>query len=203
MIKDKTFIIDLDNTIISTIESIINLNNKLYPSKYVQFNKQFDWFLKPMINSEEELSELFKLFDHKDFYKDVIVYDNAIEIINELAEDNRVVICSKHSEKRKPITTAWINKTMPKVEIVFVDNFEDKGKVFDNVFMVIDDKIDCLDSFDNDVYKICFGNYVWNQESNDVRCCSWLEVKRRIECIERMENSTIQFKMEYESTWYK
>ena len=214
MIKDKTFCIDLDSTIADTSKTIISLHNKLYPSKYIEFNEQHDWQFKPMINTKEELSDLFKLFDHEDFYKDVIVFPNAIEIINELAENNRVVICSKHNESRKRISKEWINKVMPKVEVVFVDNFEDKGKLFDKVDYVIDDKPECFENFSDDTTCILFNEYQWNKDCESYeRCMNWNEVKSHIETregfrtiIERVNK--IQFVEDYLGTgvklkWYQ
>ena len=164
MIKDKITIIDLDSTLIDTSKTIINLHNKLYPSKYIKFNPNHDWNFNPMINTKEDLSNLLKLFVHEDFYKDVIVFPNAIEIINELAENNRVYIASKHCESRKRLSREWINKVMPKVEIVFVDSFEDKGKLFDKVDYVIDDRIDTLDSFSDNTVRILYSQYQWNKD---------------------------------------
>ena len=177
MIKDKVIVLDFDSCIIDTSKSIIQLHNKLNPDKYIEYNPNHDWNFSPMINTKEELTELFKLFDHKDFYGDtLVVFPNAIEVINRLAEDNKVYIVSKHMESRKPLTTKWVNKVMPKVEVAFVDNFEDKGKLFDNAFCIIDDRIDCLNSFNSNVHKICFSNFQWNQDWNYTRCCSWSNI---------------------------
>ena len=184
IIKDKIICIDLDNTIISTPESLVNLHNKINPNNKLTLPNNINWDFSPMINTKEELSELFKLFDNEDFYGDtLVVYSGAIEVINRLAEDNKVYIVSKHMESRKPLTTAWVNKVMPKVEIIFVDDFEDKGKLFDDCYAVVDDKIECLDSFNNNVYKICFGNFQWNQYWNGMRRMSWKDVINTLECI--------------------
>src|SRR5574344_2504244 len=143
MIKDKVIVLDFDSCIIDTSKSIIQLHNKLNPDKYIEYNPNHDWNFSPIINTKEELTELFKLFDNKDFYGDtLVVFPNAIEVINRLAEDNIIFICSKHCDSRKPLTTAWINKVMPKVELIFVDNFADKGKLLKNCDIVIDDRID-------------------------------------------------------------
>lgn len=184
IIRDKIICIDLDNTIINTPESLVNLHNKIKPNNKLTLPNNINWDFSPMINTKEELSELFKLFDNEDFYGDtLVVYSGAIEVINRLAEDNKVYIVSKHMESRKPLTTAWVNKVMPKVELVFVDNFEDKGKLFENCYAVVDDKIECLDSFNNNVYKICFGNFQWNQYWNGMRRMSWKDVINTLECI--------------------
>ena len=210
MIKDKTIICDLDNTIVSTIESIVNLNNKLNPNNHIQFNEQHDWKLYPMVKTDEELSNLFKLFDHEEFYKDVIVFPNAIEIINKLAENNRVYIVSKHCESRKRLSREWINKVMPKVEIRFVDNFEDKGKLFKDCDYCIDDRVDTLDSFSEDTTCILYGSYQWNRNCNNYcyyRGMNWNEVYNHMKFmgrfVEQRDNDMIKesFKKEYDSVW--
>lgn len=173
--KDKIICIDLDNTIINTSKTIINLHNKLNPQNQYNYTDKIDWKFKPIIKTNEELSELFKLFDHKDFYKDVVVFPNAIEYINKLAETNKILICSKHCESRKKLTKAWINKVMPKVEVIFVDNFQDKGNIECDI--VIDDRLDSLDSFSDDVLKLCYGIYEWNRHSDYYEIYDWYEIE--------------------------
>ena len=216
MIKDKQLIIDLDSTIVNSSLTIVNLYNKLKPNNQLTYTPNHSWGFSPIVNTKEELSNLFKLFDHEDFYKDVIVFPNAIEIINKLAENNRIVICSKHSPSRKPITTKWINEVMPKVEIRFVDNFEDKGKLFDNCDYIIDDKPESFENFSDKTICILFGEYQWNKDCTDYeRCMNWLEVQGYIECKERTReyfksnrsvfNSRFKtdFEKEYTCEWTK
>ena len=211
MIKDKTIIIDLDSTIVDSSATIVNLYNKLNPDNQLTYTPNHSWGFEPIIRTKEELSNLFKLFDHEDFYKDVIVFPNAIEIINELAENNRVYIVSKHCESRKPITTKWTNKVMPKIEIIFVDNFEDKGKLFNNCDYCIDDKWESFENFSEDTACILFGEYQWNKDCDDYhRCMGWNEVKGYIECRERFreyisyyKNNPMQFVENYLGTQIK
>ena len=214
MIKDKILIFDLDNTIISTPESLVNLHNKLKPNNQLILPKQIDWKFSPMIKSDEELSELFKLFDHKDFYGDTLaVFPNAIEVINKLAENNRVIICSKHMESRKPLSEEWISKVMPKVKVVFVDDFEDKGSLFPDCDVVVDDRVDCLDNFNNDCFKLLYGTYQWNRDSNYFEVENWCQIEqvinnmffynklnKLVDEFINTNNETI-FKEEYECKW--
>ena len=67
MIKDKIICIDLDNTLINTPLSLVKLHNKVNPNNEYTYTNNIDWKFRPMINTKEELKELFKLFDHKDF----------------------------------------------------------------------------------------------------------------------------------------
>lgn len=63
----------------------------------------------------------------------------------------------------------------PKAELKFVDNFSDKGKIECDV--AIDDKPESLNSFNDTVLKICFGDYVWNKSWDGVKMTNWLEIK--------------------------
>ena len=217
MIKDKLIMIDLDSTIIDTSLTIVNLYNKLNPNNKLSYTPNHSWGFLPIVKTKEELSNLFELFDHEDFYKDVIVFPNAIEIINELAENNRVIICSKHMETRKRLSREWINRVMPKVEIVFVDNFEDKGKLFDKVDYAIDDRIDTLDSFSNDTTCILYSEYQWNRDcDNYYRCSNWNSVENYIINKEKLKEyfeynrsvfnsrfNETDFEKEYDCKWTK
>jgi 5'(3')-deoxyribonucleotidase len=177
--------IDLDNTILNTPASIINLYNKLSDNK-LEYNENIElgWKFEPIIKTDEELTELFKLFDHTDFYNEAITYKNAVEIINKLSMQNKVMIISKHMESRKPLTREWVEMTFPTVELVFVDNFEDKGRALEGYNLIIDDRVDALESCENIVpYRICFGNYTWNKNWTGLRVTNWNDLNDMIQVI--------------------
>lgn len=173
--RKKTIVIDLDSTIINTSKIIINLYNKINPDNKIKYIEDHNWNFEPMIKTKEQLSELFKLFDNEHFYDEVIFKENALEVVHDLCEKYKVIICTKHNESRKPITSKFIKQMFPKAELKFVDNFSDKGKIECDV--VIDDKPESLNSFDDTVLKICFGDYTWNKSWNGVKMVSWLEIK--------------------------
>ena len=64
---------------------------------------------------------------------------------------------------------------MPKVEVIFVDNFQDKGNIECDI--VIDDRLDSLDSFSDDVLKLCYGIYEWNRHSDYYEIYDWYEIE--------------------------
>ena len=105
MIKRKKtiIVIDLDSTIINTSKTIINLHNKINPDDKIEYIEDHNWNFEPMIRTKEELSELFKLFDSEHFYDEVIFKENALEVVHDLCEKYKVIICTKHNESRKPI----------------------------------------------------------------------------------------------------
>ena len=173
--KAVIIMVDLDSTIIDTSQTIINLYNKYNPNNKIKYTENHNWNFEPMIKSKEQLSELFKLFDSEYFYDEVIFKENALEVVHDLCEKYKVIICTKHNESRKPITSKFIKRMFPKAELKFVDNFSDKGKIECDV--VIDDKPESLNSFDDTVLKICFGDYVWNKSWDGVKMTNWLEIK--------------------------
>jgi uncharacterized HAD superfamily protein len=180
--------IDLDNTILNTPVTIINLHNKLYKNKRIEYddNVNLDWKFRPVIKTDEELTELFKLFDHKDFYRHAIVYKYAKDIINGFSKKNKVCIISKHMDSRKPLTREWIEKNFPRVDLIFVDNFEDKGRILQEfgADIIIDDRVDALEScIDIVPYRICFGDYDWNKQYNSLKATDWKELYKMIKNI--------------------
>lgn len=186
--------IDLDNVILNSPTTIINLHNKLSDNKleYKQ-GDSLGWKFEPLIKTDEELSELFKLFDHKDFYKDAITFPNAIEIINDLSMQHEICIISKHMESRKPLSREWISKTFLNVELKFVDSFSDKGDILKGYDIILDDRIDALDSCIGNVkYRICYGNYPWNYIYQGLRVTNWLEFKQFIDKLETLDKNKIK-----------
>lgn len=170
----KTYVIDLDSTIIDTSKSIINLHNKLNPNNQIDFIQNHDWLFYPMIKTKEELGELFKLFDHEDFYSSdtLVIMENAVKIINELSMQNKVVICSKHDNIRRNITLEWIYKTFPTVDVIFTDTFD--KSIVGKVDIALDDKIEALSSI-NAKYRLLYGTYDWNKNESGLRVNCWLE----------------------------
>lgn len=176
-------VIDLDSTTIDTCKSIINLHNKLNDKK-ILYQDNYTWNFSPMIKNKEELSELFKLFDHEDFYGDtLVVFNKAIEIIKELSNDNIVKIATKHDMLRRPITQRWIKETFPNVELIFLDSFDKSSVGKCDIF--IDDKIEAIESMNGLAdYRVVFGVYDWNKQYNGLRSSDWSELYKMIKNIE-------------------
>ena len=181
-------VVDWDSTVINTSKTLINLHNKLSKNK-IEYIEEHDWKFKPMINTNEELKELFKLFDNEHFYdSDVIVpIKDAIKTIKKLSEHFKIVICSKHMESRRKLTRSYIEQTFKgyDVSVKFVDSFNEKSKLFRNkeVLVVIDDKIECLEGYEEETIKILFGDYQWNKEYDKSSMCkidNWITIDNAV-----------------------
>ena len=142
-----------------------------------------------MINSDEELKELFTLFDNKHFYdSDVVVpIKDAIKTIKELSEHYKIIICSKHMRSRRKLTKKYIKQIFKgyDVSVKFVNSFNEKSNLFKHkrVLAVIDDKIECLEGFGEKTLRVLFGDYQWNKEYDKNSMCkinSWVTVNEAI-----------------------
>ena len=181
-------VVDWDNTVINTSKTLINLHNKLSKNK-IKYIEEHDWKFRPMINSDEELKELFTLFDNKHFYdSDVVVpIKDAIKTIKKLSEHFKIVICSKHMRSRRKLTKKYIKETFKgyDVSVKFVNSFNEKSNLFKHkrVLAVVDDKIECLGGFGEKTLRVLFGDYQWNKEYDKNSMCkinSWVTVNEAI-----------------------
>ena len=181
-------VVDWDNTVINTSKTLINLHNKLSKNK-IKYIEEHDWKFRPMINSDEELKELFTLFDNKHFYdSDVVVpIKDAIKTIKELSEHYKIIICSKHMRSRRKLTKKYIKQIFKgyDVSVKFVNSFNEKSNLFKHkrVLAVVDDKIECLEGFGEKTLRVLFGDYQWNKEYDKSSMCkinSWVTVNEAI-----------------------
>ena len=181
-------VVDWDSTVINTSKTLINLHNKLSKNK-IKYIEEHDWKFRPMINSDEELKELFTLFDNKHFYDSdvVVLIKDAIKTIKELSEHYKIIICSKHMRSRRKLTKKYIKQIFKgyDVSVKFVNSFNEKSKLFKHkrVLAVVDDKIECLEGFGEKTLRVLFGDYQWNKEYDKNSMCkinSWVTVNDAI-----------------------
>ena len=185
--KKLTIGIDLDNTILSSAEIIMELYNDIYNTNYKVDYKTLDWDFQPALHSKEEINNALMLFSHKDFYnpKYVKPFEKAIETVNQLLDEgHRVAICSKQCIERRNNSLEWIKNTFnSNLEVLFADSF-DKSKVMGDCDIFIDDRIDALLSV-NTKHRLLYGDYNWNKGDFEQikRVNNWQEVKQVIDNI--------------------
>lgn len=169
-------LIDLDWTLYDVTKQLISMWNKYNPDRPLKYKSNTDWkFHKILDGTAVELKELFTIFDKEDFYDNVHMFDYAEKYINQLSKKHEVIICTKHSNSRKPITEKFIKDRFSKCKLLFVDSFEDKRNI--DCDIIIDDKIECLNG--KAKYSICYGLYEWNKDIkyDCIRAVNWYEVE--------------------------
>ena len=181
-------VVDWDSTVINTSKTLINLHNKLSKNK-IKYIEEHDWKFRPMINSDEELKELFTLFDNKHFYdSDVVVpIKDAIKTIKQLSEHYKIIICSKHMRSRRKLTRKYIKETFKgyDVSVKFVNSFNETSNLFKHkrVLAVVDDKEECFKGFREGTLRVLFGDYQWNKEYDKEYSCKisdWVTIKASV-----------------------
>ena len=178
-------VIDLDSTIIDTSKTLINLYNYLFKDN-IKYIPRHNWDFSPMINDKNKLKEILSLFEYSGFYDNVIIQPYAIECINRLCEKHEIIIATVHTDNRKRLTREWLSKVIPKAKLIFCDNFSQKGKMFSDANIIIDDRIDSLESFNKSI-KICYGTYLWNRDWKGIRVYNWYELEYYIFFINKIK----------------
>lgn len=182
-------LIDFDNTILNTSESVPKVWNYLHPTRQVKELpiEEVKWdFSNVLGDTDLTLGELLSMFDYKYFYNHAIMIDGAIEYIKELSKDNEVIIVSKHMESRKQLTLNYIHEILPNVEVMFVDSFEAKRELSADI--IIDDKTESLRG--KAEVSILFGDYAYtDREYSGIRCKDWDCVKCFIDYINSLKNN--------------
>ena len=89
--KDRLKIyVDFDSVLCCTSLTIVNTWNELNPNNKIEYTKEHDWNFYPMVKDREQLKELFKMFDRKEFYSDrnfKWVDDTVKQVLNNLITD--------------------------------------------------------------------------------------------------------------------
>lgn len=184
MLNKYDLVFDLDLTIIDSFNTIFNIYNKIHHTNIHYNLNDICWDFKPFAKTKEEVDYLLSLFDDESFYdKDnLIVFENAINILNKLSQNYSIAICSKHKDgcKRKKYTTKWLKSILPKVDILLVDDFE-KGKYIKSCSIFVDDRLDCLESMKSKSQMVvCYGLYDWNKEWKFKRVLNWIDLENLI-----------------------
>lgn len=169
---------DFDSTIVNTHQAVLDLY-RYYTNDYsTNIDDTVEWSMKKVCRlwDEERIQEVFKdpmLFE---FMKPL---DNAIEVLKDIVERRHyVVISSLHKPEGIPYKIAWIEKHMPFINEVDIKPIYDTSGVLDKSHIrgdvMLDDRPDCLESSACQ-FKICFGNYSWNQLWSRMRVYDWKE----------------------------
>lgn len=179
-------IIDIDNVIVNSVRTLVNIHNYRHPeNKYLNINENCGWNFEGLLQYEltkEEVYEMVNNFEDELFYNDglLVLEKDAIEVINDLSYKYDVIICSRQSTNRSLRTIDYFKKVFPNTYYIKSPTFN-KSEMFDwlddDILCVIDDRIDCLESFNGISEKlVCYGNYKWNKDWDGYRITNWKEI---------------------------
>ena len=197
MKKKKRVLVDFDNTLVNSGKTIYNLFWFTHKDKVAYHinnykDEELLWDFSNFAKTKEDQQWCVDRFKEQRFYDELELIDGAKESLEELHNMGyETIICSKKCKYSMEMAYTWIENHLEKGihydEIIFVSDFHVKGLI--NCDIVIDDKYECLEGFSNDVLKIWFGWYGYNQNKeclplrDDIvsyLCVDWNEVLEEI-----------------------
>lgn len=186
-------LIDFDSTLVNTSKAYFNYYREITRDLSTIYSEdKVSWNMKdlcPLWNTQEQADDVYI---QEGFFKHLELYPNVIEILNKLKKKGYYLhIVSCHNIKGSKFKVDWIKKNLPMIDEVTIIPIENGMHRFDKsgikADMIIDDKIDALDSA-NTEYKILYGNYEWNKDCNKYnRVTNWKEVYKYIHVLQSEE----------------
>jgi 5'(3')-deoxyribonucleotidase len=154
MNKEKTIILDLDDTIANLKDPMCNLL-KNYSKKDVHWDKWDCFNIVPMYEINDE--EFYSLLIDSSVLDDIKLYDGSREVMDKLIPDHKIVIISSRNYHPDAynVTKRWLDKnSLPYDNLHISGNGIKKSsyaKIYDNVVAAVDDNVDNCEDF----YKNC------------------------------------------------
>lgn len=194
MIGKRQLIIDADNTLVNSSETIIDIfrrSNKNIP----KFDsKILNWDFSPYLNTPQMQKLAVTKFETQDFYDNLSLFPNALVVLERLKENFEIIICTKPMRNSIEMKEQFIKNYIPHDRIVFLmqDDF-DKSFIGKKDSIIIDDKIECLMGGDRTL-RILYGEYGYQDEeleregikghkdlSEVVQIANWLDLEKLLE----------------------
>lgn len=189
MNKQLHLIIDFDNTLVNSHLAIYRAYQQLtkdFTDRYEE--DDLNWIVRDIcpLFTQEEINNVFST---KEFYDNLIIYDDVIDTLKYFQECGHTIeICSLHKPEGIKIKEEFINKNFSFADKITISPFNksmDFNKSHVPGDIIIDDNLDCLKS-SNCKYKVCYNNnnnYNWCKSWDGVTTTNWKEVKEIIDSI--------------------
>lgn len=161
-------VVDFDNTICNSTETILNIYKKMKNKDFSFSVENVAWNFEPYVE-KKDFEEVLKLFNQKVFYENVKFLPKAKESLRELSKKHELVICSKcEGAEGLYLKRGWINKNLPFIKqenilLLQQKNF-DKSRIEGDI--IIDDYVPCLVGNYDRQAVLKFGRYRYNRLFN-------------------------------------
>lgn len=174
------FIIDFDSTLVDSKKKVVELYFKKY-NHYINNDDCVTWELSELTQSNP--NEIKTFFSCKEFYEDLPKIDGMFELVRELYNlGHEIVICSYSEKEGIENKRSYLKENIPYAEHVLFeigndDSKLDKSSVIGDI--IIDDNVYALESSPC-TYKICFGDYLWNNTDKYTKVKNAKELREEI-----------------------
>lgn len=164
--KKKTILLDMDNTLTNSAETIIKLFYKKV-GRYIPIKQnEIMWDFKPYIIGEDAYKWALSMFSNQEFYDNLELYPNCYKTLKKLSEKYELVICTKKEPSAVAMCDKWLREKLPFIDRIVYLSQHDFDKSCIMADYRIDDKWECLNNEYDDV-KILFGNFGYQKEHED------------------------------------
>lgn len=192
----KVMYLDFDSTIANSEQAFCDVYNDWYKS-YEGFSPSkgedvIDWSFKyscPLIHKyhEDYRAEVMNIFGSKEFFDNLRMYDDALEVMMKLQNGYDLVICTSASPKNASRKVLWIEEHLPFIdEVIILINHSKNGVGKGRVHMIEENSIFIDDHPENlwstrasekVLFKYKETNY--NKGWNGDEVGSWKEIQKK------------------------
>jgi uncharacterized HAD superfamily protein len=189
--------VDLDDTLAESLSAFL----EFYKEKYGKIMKLEDftaYTLNEIIGMPRQDEEkLLEEFDNSDYFINLRPLQGAVESINKLKQEHKIIIITSRPGKFREKTEEWIKKNFPGIDkIIFIREeyqsvCKEKGQICKEagVDLFIDDHINNILNCTKFGINTILINYPWNRsaEINEriKRADSWEEIMGLIEKLKK------------------
>lgn len=183
-------IFDFDNTIANSTKAIHELYQLLAEDYSTKLSDLHSWDLTDICPKWSK-DTINSLFSNPFFFNVLEPIQGIIELMEELHnQGHKIIVCTCHEPEGIPFKDRWIQQNISFVDEVIYVKLKDKlGKANVIADIIIDDSLDALNS-SRVKWKICFGNYAYNQDWNGLRADNSNELR---DIINLIDNNLYQY----------
>lgn len=156
-------LVDFDNTIAKSAETIIKLYQKKTGDYYKRYNdKDLQWDFSPYISTTDDLKWALGMFGRQEFYDALEPFKCVLEVLERLSSKHEIIIVTKKHPDAVSMNAQWIRNNLSFVHrVVYLDQDSfDKSLVVGDV--IIDDKINALGGDRN--LRLLIGDYGYQEK---------------------------------------
>jgi uncharacterized HAD superfamily protein len=193
MAAKETIAVDVDDVMAVTVESFIEFSNKQWGTRLSIDDYVEDWPTMWKIN-RDTLFERVQVMNKARLAANSGVHEGAIDVLNALRKDYRLVITTSRRKDLIGETEEWLDKHFRNLfdEVHFAGIFDDlhpdahhatKADLCRQIgadYLIDDHPKHCFAAADAGITSILFGDYPWNRDtephSNVVRAKTWRDV---------------------------
>lgn len=194
-----TIAIDVDEVLADYAAEFVIISNKLWGTDFKVEDYHEDWLSLWGVDMDEAVARGQIMLEDR-MHERLRHNDEAVDVLNRLAEDYRLIILTARNLKAKDLTLEWLGRHYP---MISADNVNFAG-IWDNpepdaakrtkgaiakqlgVDYIIDDQLKhCLAANDHGIQSLLFGDYGWNQTDSlptgVTRVSNWTAVQEYFE----------------------